>query len=75
MKVKTLNGNLNIIGRNLRKYRKSQKISQPELCKRIGHLYIFLLTFLVLPLFFWVFHHIYLETTIFFVLIGILYKK
>ena len=35
MKVKTLNGNLNIIGRNLRKYRKSQKISQPELCKRL----------------------------------------
>ena len=31
MKVKTLNGNLNIIGRNLRKYRKRQKISQPEL--------------------------------------------
>ena len=25
MKVKTLNGNLNIIGKNLRKYRKLQK--------------------------------------------------
>ena len=35
MKVKTLNGNLNIIGKNLRKYRKSQKISQPELCKKL----------------------------------------
>ena len=35
MKVKTLNGNLNIIGKNLRKYRKLQKISQPELCKKL----------------------------------------
>ena len=35
MKVKTLNGNLNIIGANLRKYRKKQKISQPELCKKL----------------------------------------
>lgn len=35
MKVKTLNGNLNIIGTNLRKYRKKQKISQPELCKKL----------------------------------------
>ena len=35
MKVKTLNGNLNIIGKNLRKYRKQQKISQPELCKKL----------------------------------------
>ena len=35
MKVKTLNGNLNIIGQNLRKYRKQKKISQPELCKKL----------------------------------------
>ena len=35
MKVKTLNGNLNIIGQNLRKYRKLRKISQPEICKRL----------------------------------------
>lgn len=35
MKVKTLNGNLNIIGQNLRKYRKQRKISQPELCKKL----------------------------------------
>ena len=31
MKVKTLNGNLNIIGKNLRKFRKQRKISQPEI--------------------------------------------
>ena len=35
MKVKTLNGNLNIIGQNLRKYRKQRNISQPELCKKL----------------------------------------
>ena len=35
MKVKTLNGNLNIIGKNLRKFGKEKKISQPELCKRL----------------------------------------
>lgn len=35
MKVKTLNGNLNIIGQNLRKFRNEKKISQPELCKRL----------------------------------------
>ena len=35
MKVKTLNGNINIIGQNLRKYRKQKKISQPELCKKL----------------------------------------
>ena len=28
MKVKTLNGNLNIVGKNLRKYRKLKKISR-----------------------------------------------
>ena len=32
MKVKTLNGNLNIIGRNLRKYRKSQRSRQTGHC-------------------------------------------
>lgn len=35
MKVKTLNGNLNIIGQNLRKFRNEKKISQPELCKKL----------------------------------------
>ena len=35
MKVKTLNGNLNIIGKNLRKYRKLKKISQPEICRKL----------------------------------------
>ena len=35
MKVKTLNGNLNIIGKNLRKFRKQQKISQPEICRKL----------------------------------------
>ena len=31
MKVKTLNGNLNIVGNNLKKYRKEKKLSQPEI--------------------------------------------
>ena len=35
MKVKTLNGNLNIIGKNLRKFIKQQKISQPEICRKL----------------------------------------
>lgn len=35
MKVKTLNGNLNIVGNNLRKYRKQKKISQPEICRKL----------------------------------------
>jgi len=35
MKVKTLNGNLNIIGKNLRKYRKLRRISQPEICIKL----------------------------------------
>lgn len=35
MKVKTLNGNLNIVGKNLRKYRKLKKISQPEICRKL----------------------------------------
>lgn len=35
MKEKTLNGNLNIIGQNLRKFRNEKKISQPELCKKL----------------------------------------
>lgn len=35
MKVKTLNGNLNIIGKNLRKFRKQRKISQPEICRKL----------------------------------------
>ena len=35
MKVKTLNGNLNIVGSNLRKYRKLKKLSQPEICRKL----------------------------------------
>ena len=35
MKVKTLNGNLNIVGNNLRKFRKLKKISQPEICRKL----------------------------------------
>ncbi len=35
MKVKTLNGNINIIGNNLRKYRQLRKISQPEICRKL----------------------------------------
>lgn len=35
MKVKTLNGNLNIVSNNLRKYRKLKKISQPEICRKL----------------------------------------
>lgn len=35
MKVKTLNGNLNIVGNNLRKYGKFKKISQPEICRKL----------------------------------------
>ena len=35
MKVKTLNGNLNIIGKNLRKFRKQRKISQPEFVENL----------------------------------------
>ncbi len=35
MRVKTLNGNVNIIGNNLRKYRQLRKISQPEICRKL----------------------------------------
>ena len=35
MRVKTLNGNLNIIGNNLRKYRLLKKFSQPEICRKL----------------------------------------
>ena len=35
MKVKTLNGNLNIVGNNLKKYRKQKKLSQPEICRKL----------------------------------------
>lgn len=31
MKVKTLNGNLNIVGKSPKKYRKLKKLSQPEI--------------------------------------------
>lgn len=35
MKVKTLNGNLNIIGKNLRKYRRLKELSQPTICREL----------------------------------------
>lgn len=35
MRVKTLNGNRNIIGSNLRKYRELQHLSQSEICKKL----------------------------------------
>lgn len=35
MKVKNLNGNLNIIGNNFKKYRKLNHLSQPEICKKL----------------------------------------
>ena len=36
MKVKTLNGNLNIIGKNLRKYRHLKELSQPAICRELA---------------------------------------
>lgn len=35
MKVKTLNGNINIIGKNIKKYRKLKKMSQPEIYRQL----------------------------------------
>ena len=35
MKVKTLNGNLNIIGSNLKKYRTLRNLSQPSICRKL----------------------------------------
>ena len=35
MKVKTLNGNLNIIEKNLRKYRRLRELSQPAICRKL----------------------------------------
>lgn len=35
MKVKTLNGNLNIIGKNLRKYRRLRELLQPAICRKL----------------------------------------
>ena len=35
MKVKTLNGNKNIIGQNIKKFRREKKISQPEICRQL----------------------------------------
>ena len=35
MKVKTLNGNLNIIGKNLKKYRALRGLSQPAICRKL----------------------------------------
>ncbi len=36
MKVKTLNGNLNIVGKNLRKYRRLRELSQPAICRELA---------------------------------------
>ena len=36
MKVKILNGNLNIIGKNLRKYRRLKELSQPAICRELA---------------------------------------
>ena len=36
MKVKTLSGNLNIIGKNLRKYRRLKELSQPAICRELA---------------------------------------
>ena len=38
MKVKTIKGKMNIIGKNLKKYRTLKKISQPEICKKLDAL-------------------------------------
>ena len=35
MKVKTLNGNKNIIGQNIKKFRREKKMSQPEICRQL----------------------------------------
>lgn len=35
MKVKTLNGNKNIIGQNIKKFRRAKKMSQPEICRQL----------------------------------------
>ena len=35
MKVKTLNGNKNIIGQNIKKFRRAEKMSQPEICRQL----------------------------------------
>ena len=35
MKVKTLNGNNNIIGQNIKKFRREKKMSQPEICRQL----------------------------------------
>ena len=35
MKVKTLNGNKNIIGQNIKKFRKAEKMSEPEICRQL----------------------------------------
>ena len=35
MKVKTLNGNKNIIGQNIKKFRRENKMSQPEICRQL----------------------------------------
>ena len=40
MKVKTLNGNLNIIGKNLRKYRRLKELSQPAICRELDLLVV-----------------------------------
>lgn len=45
MKVKTLNGNLNIIGKNLRKYRRLRELSQPAICRKLDLLWSYYVHF------------------------------
>ncbi len=34
--IRKLNNNVNIVGKNIKKYRELQKLSQPDLCKKNG---------------------------------------
>lgn len=33
--IRKLNDNVNIVGKNIKKYRKARKLSQPDLCKKM----------------------------------------
>lgn len=33
--IRKLNNNVNIVGSNIKKYRKQKKLSQPDLCKKL----------------------------------------
>ncbi len=33
--IRKLNNNVNIVGKNIKKYRELQKLSQPDLCKKM----------------------------------------